>query len=266
MAPQESKAESGGPLGKFPCIRDKQNRSDNGIVVHELGAILGYVINNYDISHKMLPEAKTHVCQRSRIQTLIHGAEGAMLLYALAVPYFRWQLPEPYKSSVEGHKAVEETEGKMSVNVQDDLVWLEKELASSTGSFLVSNNVTAADIMMHLSGEFTVERELGIKKAEFFEQVPETCRMANKMVEHVSLQESRRTNWLYGVSPEHIVIGHSVRQTPRECQCWLCRREFAPSHVFKCQAVFPRRQNIHITEKLGLAEMTWSPRKQPWMN
>lgn len=174
-APPLFKQESGGGLGKFPCIRDKQSSGedgDNDIVVHESGAVLEYILDNYDPGHKMMPEARTHAYQRSQIQVFVHAAEGAVLLHALAVLYFRWQMPEAYKSSSEGKKAVEETESKLSVNVHNALAWLERELGSSTGNYLVGNSVTAADVMMHFSVEFTVERELGVKKTEFLEKYP----------------------------------------------------------------------------------------------
>ena len=172
-APEAFKQEAGGALGKFPCIRDKQAGSeggDNDIVVWESGACLDYILDNYDPSHKMMPDVDTHSYKRSQIQVFVHAAEGTMALHALSVLYFRWQFPQAYRSTVEGSQAAEETEAKLSVNVNKDLAWLEEELGRSTGGFLVGNNVTAADIMMHFSVEFAIERELGVKKAKFSEK------------------------------------------------------------------------------------------------
>lgn len=170
-APAAFKRSAGGALGKFPCLRDGQ-ADGNDIVVWESGACVEYIVDNYDVGQRMMPEARTHAYTRSRIQVFVHAAEGSMLLHALAILYFRWQLPEEYKASAEGARAMAETEERMGVNVNNDLAWLEAELGSSTGGFLVGNEVTAADVMMHFSVEFTVERELGVKKGEFTQRYP----------------------------------------------------------------------------------------------
>ena len=170
-APPEFKAESGSPLGKFPCIHDVQ---PDGIatIVHESGAIVEYIIENYDRGQRLLPDLATQGWKRSQVQMMIHAAEATVMLHALAVLYFRWQMPSSFKESAEGKKMMDEVEEKMSVNVVNDLNWLEGELGSSTGMYLVGNEVTAADIMMHFSVEFTVERELGVKKETFGEKFP----------------------------------------------------------------------------------------------
>ena len=54
-------------------------------------------------------------------------------------------------------------ESALAVNVRKDMDWLQSELEASTGYFLVGNDVTAADIMMHFSVQFTLARELGTK-------------------------------------------------------------------------------------------------------
>jgi glutathione S-transferase len=55
----------------------------------------------------------------------------------------------------------------MSVNVQNDMSWLETELSLSQGQFLCGENVTAADIMMQFSAEFIIARELGTMGKEW---------------------------------------------------------------------------------------------------
>ena len=170
-APQAFKDEARGGLGKFPCLHDRQ-ADGSDIVVIESGAIVEYILDNYDVGHKMMPEVGTHSYKRVRVQMFVHAAEGALLLHALAVLYARWQMPQQYRESEEGKKAVEEMEGKLGVNVVNDLAWLERELGSSTGMYLVGNEVTAADVMMHFAVEFTVERELGVKKEGFAETYP----------------------------------------------------------------------------------------------
>jgi glutathione S-transferase len=66
----------------------------------------------------------------------------------------------------------------MSVNVQNDLSWLETELSLSQGAFLCGDHVTAADIMMQFSAEFILERELGTGGREYpgIRRWMESCR------------------------------------------------------------------------------------------
>lgn len=96
---------------------------------------------------------------RSRVQTFVHAAEGTLAIHGLAVLYARWSFPAELKES--NPNALEKMEAGLSVNVQKDFDWLEKELSASTGLFLVNNEVTAADIMMHFSARFILERKLG---------------------------------------------------------------------------------------------------------
>jgi glutathione S-transferase len=56
---------------------------------------------------------------------------------------------------------IAETEAKMSVNVQNDLDWLEAEIGKSSGDFPVGNRVTAVDTMMAFSVQFIMARALG---------------------------------------------------------------------------------------------------------
>lgn len=83
------------------------------------------------------------------------AAEGTFMIHALAILYARWRLPEAAKSSLP------EMEKGLSVNVQGDLDWLEHELKSGNGEFLVGDELTVADIMMHFSIQFILGRKLG---------------------------------------------------------------------------------------------------------
>ncbi|KAF2626033.1 hypothetical protein BU25DRAFT_441136 [Macroventuria anomochaeta] len=56
---------------------------------------------------------------------------------------------------------VEAAEKGMSVNVQNDMSWLESELSLSPGEFLIGDYPTDADIMVHFSAKFTIARDLG---------------------------------------------------------------------------------------------------------
>ena len=65
-------------------------------------------------------------------------------------------MPETGKNDI-----LPELEKKLSVNVQMDLDWLESELQSSSGKFLVGDHITAADTMMGFSARFILTRKLG---------------------------------------------------------------------------------------------------------
>lgn len=96
---------------------------------------------------------------KSRVQMFSHASEATLALHGLAVLYARWNFPTELKES--HPEALQKMEASLSVNVQKDLDWIEKELAASTGQLLVGNEVTAADIMMQFSCRFILERELG---------------------------------------------------------------------------------------------------------
>lgn len=91
----------------------------------------------------------------------IHAAEGTLAIHALAILYFRWNMPQSVKDSVP--EALAEAEAKMGVNVVNAMNWLESEIDASTGRFLVGDQVTAADCMVMFSVQFIIERDLGIQ-------------------------------------------------------------------------------------------------------
>ena len=78
------------------------------------------------------------------------------MIHALAVLYARWQMPEAGKKEF-----LPEMEKKLSVNVQADFDWLESELQSGNGHYLVGDHITAADTMMGFSAQFILTRKLG---------------------------------------------------------------------------------------------------------
>ena len=80
------------------------------------------------------------------------------MIHGLAILYARWRLPEPAKSD---GKTLPEMEKGLSKNIQGDLDWLESELKQGNGEFLVGDELTAADIMMHFSVSFILARKLG---------------------------------------------------------------------------------------------------------
>lgn len=115
-----------------------------------------YLCEKYDKDHKFIP---TDMAQRTTVLQWIHASEGQFMLHALAITYLRWFAPPSALSD----GTVEETERGMSVNVQKDFDWLESELQNSKGQFLLGENLTAADIMMHFSAHFILARGLGTK-------------------------------------------------------------------------------------------------------
>lgn len=79
------------------------------------------------------------------------------MLHGLAITYNRWFSPK--RAQENGDQA--EAEKGISVNIQKDLEWLEDELSSSKSGWIVGDHLTAADIMMHFSVQFILERKLG---------------------------------------------------------------------------------------------------------
>ena len=191
-APPEFKQASGNPLGKFPVIRD------GDLVVHESGChhrvgfasrlfdltfALGcikyqaimpalrsthplmaiktrYLCDHYDTNSRLIPSL-SHPSQRSQVQTYIHASEAALGIHALAIMYANWSFPAAYKSL---HPDIlPQMEQGMSANVRNDMDWLEGELSRSTSGFLVGDGVTAADIMMSFSVQFTLLGGFGTK-------------------------------------------------------------------------------------------------------
>lgn len=78
-------------------------------------------------------------------------------MHGLPILYVRWFAPESAQSS----GAVDDMVTKLSANVRKNLDWVEATLDASTGSFLVGNDVTAADVMVKFSVDFILARELG---------------------------------------------------------------------------------------------------------
>lgn len=77
------------------------------------------------------------------------------MLHALAITYARWNIPST------SPEILAQAEKGLSVNVQNDLDWLETELSFSSGKFLCGKDITAADTMMQFSIEFILVTKLG---------------------------------------------------------------------------------------------------------
>lgn len=80
-------------------------------------------------------------------------------MHAIAILYMRWRMPEA------GQSLLPELENGLSNNVKNDFNWLETELKeqkSKGQKFLVSDEVSGADIMMQFSIQFIFARKLGV--------------------------------------------------------------------------------------------------------
>ena len=100
------------------------------------------------------------------------------MIHGLAILYARWQMPEAGKND----DILGEMEKKLSVNLQKDLDWLESELQSGNGKFLVGDHLTAADTMMGFSVQFIMARKLGTEDRHW--------PAIEAWVKHLEIQES----------------------------------------------------------------------------
>nr|POE54429.1 hypothetical protein CFP56_41367 [Quercus suber] len=109
-----------------------------------------YLCDKYDTEHRLLPPLGD--AKRYQVLQWVHAAEATYSLHALAILYARW-------SQQDGDVAA--TEKGMSVNVQRDLDYLERELGKSPGKFLFGDAVTAADCMMEFMLDYVFAQQLG---------------------------------------------------------------------------------------------------------
>lgn len=110
----------------------------------------------YDKENKYLPKPG----DPKRYQTLqwVHAAEGMFALHGIAILYARWNQKDG---------DVAKTEESMSKNVIKDMDFLEESLKNSGGKWLMGNQLSAADFMMHFSATFIIARELGVKGRKY---------------------------------------------------------------------------------------------------
>lgn len=76
--------------------------------------------------------------KRNKVRSFIHAAKETFLVHALSITYARWFSPKSISESGE----LKELEKGLSINVCKDLDWLESELKSSGGKFLVGDGVS----------------------------------------------------------------------------------------------------------------------------
>lgn len=111
-----------------------------------------YLCDNYDTGKRLLPSDRAG---RAQVQRWVHAAEATYLLHACAILYTRGFGKAQYDNAT---RAI--TKG-MSVNVLNDMDFLERELARGDGRFLVGDSVTIADCMMLFSIQTIISKELG---------------------------------------------------------------------------------------------------------
>ncbi|PNS18716.1 hypothetical protein CAC42_5255 [Sphaceloma murrayae] len=150
VAPPEFKKKAG-DLGKFPTLKDGH------VFIYESGAIAEYLEEKYDTGHKLIAKDGE---QRYKALRWVHAAEATYALHALPILYVRWFSGD----HTDAAKMIEE---RMAGNVQKDMELLESELGKSSGKFLLGDDVSVADCMMHFSATFILERELGTAGREY---------------------------------------------------------------------------------------------------
>jgi glutathione S-transferase len=98
----------------------------------------------------------------------VHASEGTFALHGISVMYARWH----QKSG-----DPKETEIGLSKNIQADLDFMTAELGKSSGKFLFGDQLSVADIQMHFSVAFILQRELGTlgKRWERLEKYVRDC-------------------------------------------------------------------------------------------
>jgi glutathione S-transferase len=134
------KAQCGG-LGKSPTIHD------GDIVVQESGAIVDYLCENYPCKNASEPAA------RAKVREFVHLAEGTFMVHAYPALVTK-RLPGNLMAS----KDIHDFRVITARRVYEDLDWLEGHIAAAKTAYLVSDRLTAADIMMGLSIRLILDR------------------------------------------------------------------------------------------------------------
>ncbi|KIW88012.1 uncharacterized protein Z519_11122 [Cladophialophora bantiana CBS 173.52] len=119
LAPEESREKIPTKMGKSSVMI-----KDGDIVIQESSALGEYILETYDPSSKsgLLPPTGDPK-SRAKVRELIAAAEGTFMIHALAILYARWRLPKP------AAEYLPEMEKPLSVNIHNDLNWLDSELS-----------------------------------------------------------------------------------------------------------------------------------------
>ena len=131
------KKQIGTYMGKAPTLTDGE------LVIQESGAIAEYLCEKYDHKNVMLPPLERPK-ERNKAREFVHAAEGTWMIHAL--PFLYANRVDPV--------AAKGLRPKLAAIVQKDLDWLETELESKGGGWLVGEDATVADTMVGFSIQF----------------------------------------------------------------------------------------------------------------
>ena len=139
------------PLGKSPVI------TDGDITVAESGAIIEYLIDRYDVEHKLVPAAGTPT--RLRYTYWLHFAEGSAMSPLLMKLVFNHieKAPMPFFAKPIAKAISKKTkESFIEPQIKAHLDYIESELEKST--WFAGGRLTGADIQMSFPLEAAAAR------------------------------------------------------------------------------------------------------------
>jgi glutathione S-transferase len=132
------------PLGKSPVITDEANA---GVTVAESGAIVEYLIENYDHEKKLSPSPGTPT--RLRYTYWLHFAEGSAMSPLLMKLVFNHieKAPMPFFAKPIAKAIAKKTKDSfINPQIKAHLDYIESELQKST--WFAGGSLTGADIQM----------------------------------------------------------------------------------------------------------------------
>jgi glutathione S-transferase len=142
------------PLGKSPVITDDAH---GGVTVAESGAIIEYLIDNYDIENKLAPPVGTPT--RLRYTYWLHFAEGSAMSPLLMKLVFNHieKAPMPFFAKPIAKAIAKKTKVSfIDPQIKAHLEFIEAELHKST--WFAGGRLTGADIQMSFPLEAAAAR------------------------------------------------------------------------------------------------------------
>jgi glutathione S-transferase len=142
------------PLGKSPVITDDAH---GGVRVAESGAIIEYLIDNYDIESKLAPPVGTPT--RLRYTYWLHFAEGSAMSPLLMKLVFNHieKAPMPFFAKPIAKAIAKKTKASfIDPQIKAHLEFIEAELDKST--WFAGGRLTGADIQMSFPLEAAAAR------------------------------------------------------------------------------------------------------------
>ncbi|KAJ3379827.1 hypothetical protein HDU92_006439 [Lobulomyces angularis] len=126
------------PLGKFPII------TDGDLVIAETGAIVEYLIENFDAESKFKPREKH---ERVLYNYYLHMCEGSLML-PLLVKLFRSLEPSSLSSRIDD---------KMTYDATQMFNLIEDQLSKT--EYIAGRNFSAADIILSFPIQNSLQKE-----------------------------------------------------------------------------------------------------------